>query len=74
MSINKKELIAAKKLGSEGFISRLGGSVKSLSQGGICKNIDEFLSKESERTQQFKEKLSVLVRVAERVVEEKKCW
>lgn len=55
-------------------MSRLGGSVKSLSQGGVCKNTDEFLSKESERTRKFKDKLSVLVRVAERVVEEKKCW
>jgi len=68
------ELIATKKLSGEGFMSRLGGSVKSLSQGGVCKNTDEFLSKESERTRKFKDKLSVLVRVAERVVEEKKSY
>lgn len=70
------DLASVRKQSGEGFMSRMSGSVKSLAGSGVIKlkEHDPLLVAENERVTDFGEKMSVLIRIVERIMEEKKAF
>jgi len=75
LTVDASELAGIKKKTGEGFISRFSGSVKSIAgSGGVkLKDPDRKLVEKAENVNYFGEKMNVLIRIVERVTEEKKC-
>jgi len=72
------DLAIVRKQSGEGFMSRMSGSVRSLATGTSgtvkLKSNDPYLVEEINRVTDFGEQISVLIRVVERVLEEKNAF
>ena len=69
-----QELSSIKKQSGGGFMSRVSGSMKSIAGSGTVKlnNRNPALVEDHQRVQEFGENMGVLIRIVERMEEEKK--